>query len=1153
MIVDEKQRAQAIDISQSYIVQAPAGSGKTEILTQRFLKLLSVVDTPEQIIALTFTRKAANEMRERIVRALQRAARHEPPQSDHQQRTQEYANAALTRDRVMDWQLLKQPARLRIMTIDSLCQLLATAIPLQNNHVHYAQISEHPKALYLDAARACLQCATDDAAYHGALKTLFYHLDNRQDHVLSLLCDLLARRDQWLHLLYQARTQDKAVFESAIAWIEQHELSRFCQVLPLELAHNLMALVRKLVSIRDPSRFLNTDSLQNWTSLDQLDGQLATQLATILLTTQQTLRKGFDHHVGLKRGVCSDHDYDQLKKDSQCVLTQLAELPDFLNGLIRISQLPKPHYDSTQWRVLQALFSLLPLLVAHLQLLFSEQNTVDFTAIAHQALQALGDEQIPTDLALYFDNQIQHLLIDEFQDTSIQQFQLISQLVQAWEPQDGRTLFIVGDPMQSIYRFRSAEVGLFLRTQQQGIGPVSLISLELSCNFRSTATIVNWVNHQFKTIFPNHNDIESGAVSFHTSTYIKPADSTSDVKAFEFAHKGDEAVALVEHINKQLVSYPHDQIAILVRSRNQLPAIIGLLRERNIPFQGVDIDLLANLPHLRDVWSITQALLMPANRLAWLALLRSPWCGLTLIDLHCIAHVSNGQSIYHTLSKPEHIAQLSPDGRARASFIYSIFNQAFMTRHQQSLVDWIRATLQELHLDHILSAAQQEDLEQYWLLLEQFEQDGQLADLQSFQREFNALYSKKVIPARLQIMTIHKSKGLEFDCVILPGLGSKPTHRDTPLFRWLTLPTQQNNIRLLSPIKAAHEETCLLYDYLGRLDDEKNAYELQRLLYVAVTRAKKRLYLFDHHLTTRQGSFRYLLKQQSFTPPNQAILNASDEKARGSIDKSPATFSGVEIEMNDPQTLTYPKLYRLPSQFYAIGNQNPETRHRKLRSVDNSFSMQSPPTPRSLSAESMDPADKPRGVDIEVHCQQLLSSSANNQQLSSSIPKLIGIVAHRLLQWICTHHPHTPQDIPWNLAKQQLIFMGFTGDEFDSAMIQLQQQLTNLFHDPIGQWIMRAHHEEQNEYELFIHYHNALTTRIIDRTFYDQGSRWIIDFKTGHHDYLTTQDHPRQINEYASLLISSSTCPIHCGLYYLATNHWIEWVYTEDVSSPCEG
>ena len=221
--------------------------------------------------------------------------------------------------------------------------------------------------------------------------------------------------------------------------------------------------------------------------------------------------------------------------------------------------------------------------------LFSEQNEVDFTAISQQALAALGDAENPTDLALYLDNAIHHLLVDEFQDTSITQFELLTKLVHGWQAGDGKTLFIVGDPMQSIYRFRQAEVGLFFRAKEQGIGPVQLNSLELSCNFRSTKTIVDWVNQQFSTIFPQQVDIESGAVSFHSSVNVIQDEEHSAIHAVQFKSREQEAKYLIQVIQYELQTHPEQSMAILVRSRIQLTEIIRLLRQHQIPYQGTDI------------------------------------------------------------------------------------------------------------------------------------------------------------------------------------------------------------------------------------------------------------------------------------------------------------------------------------------------------------------------------------------------------------------------------------------------------------------------------------------------------------------------------------------------------------------------------------
>src|SRR6202030_4287668 len=146
---------------------------------------------------------------------------------------------------------------------------------------------------------------------------------------------------------------------------------------------------------------------------------------------------------------------------------------------------------------------------AHLQAEFALVGRVDHTYVAGAARAALADAGLPTDLALRTGLSLRHILVDEFQDTSIAQFDLIESLTLGWEEGDGRTLFVVGDPMQSIYQFREAEVGLFLRARDAGIGGVRLEALQLSRNFRSVPELIEWTNESFTKLFPGSDDVRS--------------------------------------------------------------------------------------------------------------------------------------------------------------------------------------------------------------------------------------------------------------------------------------------------------------------------------------------------------------------------------------------------------------------------------------------------------------------------------------------------------------------------------------------------------------------------------------------------------------------------------------------------------------------
>ncbi len=150
---DSAARREALDPTRSFIVQAPAGSGKTELLIQRLLALLATVEEPEQVVAITFTRKAAAEMRARVRRALDKAAAGEAGATAHERTTLELARAVVARDVERGWELLAQPQRLRVDTLDAFNAWLAQQLPVLADGVAAARIVDDARDDYRLAAR----------------------------------------------------------------------------------------------------------------------------------------------------------------------------------------------------------------------------------------------------------------------------------------------------------------------------------------------------------------------------------------------------------------------------------------------------------------------------------------------------------------------------------------------------------------------------------------------------------------------------------------------------------------------------------------------------------------------------------------------------------------------------------------------------------------------------------------------------------------------------------------------------------------------------------------------------------------------------------------------------------------------------------------
>ena len=200
---DQAQRDGALDISRSFIVQAPAGSGKTELLSQRYLKLLASADEPEEVLAITFTKKAASEMRDRVLKAVRETSENTVPidgAKAHKKLTRQLARDVLTRSRERGWRLLEAPSRLRIQTIDSFCYSIVQQSPVQAKFGAAADIAEDGAdrgQIFLEAAYNTIKLLGSAQDADGAVRRILEHRDNNVGQVAGLMSAMLARRDQW--------------------------------------------------------------------------------------------------------------------------------------------------------------------------------------------------------------------------------------------------------------------------------------------------------------------------------------------------------------------------------------------------------------------------------------------------------------------------------------------------------------------------------------------------------------------------------------------------------------------------------------------------------------------------------------------------------------------------------------------------------------------------------------------------------------------------------------------------------------------------------------------------------------------------------------------------------------------------------------------
>ena len=218
---DQQERLRALDSGRSILVQAPAGSGKTDLLARRFLRLLAEVDEPGQVVAITFTNAAAAEMRNRILDELSKAAAN-PASYDDEFSMEALARRALEHSQVLDWKLIDQPAQLRILTIDSFCRELALQQPLLSGLGGGLNIGEQPEELYRRAAREALRKIDQtDSELGTAIEELLLWRDNGWQEMEDLLVEMLKGRDRWMHGFVLEREPDwEALREQLDEWRE---------------------------------------------------------------------------------------------------------------------------------------------------------------------------------------------------------------------------------------------------------------------------------------------------------------------------------------------------------------------------------------------------------------------------------------------------------------------------------------------------------------------------------------------------------------------------------------------------------------------------------------------------------------------------------------------------------------------------------------------------------------------------------------------------------------------------------------------------------------------------------------------------------------------------------------------------------------------
>lgn len=1107
-VLDLGQRELALDPTKSFIVQAPAGSGKTSLLVQRYLMLLAMVNAPEEIVAITFTRKAAHEMRDRIVRALIQAVNNCQTQDQYEATTQKLASAALKQNNVKAWNITQNPQRLRIQTIDAFCNHLVRRMPILAKFNIDPKIIQNQEAEihYREIARAVLESSAEPE-YAGYLQTLLLHLDNDWQRAEDLFITMLKSREQWLpHIVGLKNTKElRRNMESALKSIAQENIERCLALFPQDLRKELCELLEFSKNNHEkPPQFLQQITVEeDFYSLELHTWQSA---AGFLLTQEFTWRKKITKEHGFPpqsagRSKQEKELFKLMKERMESLLEKFSEHENFRMSLEDIRNSPPLSYSDQQWEMIEALLELLPLLAAQLKVTFNERGVTDYAEVSMAALRAMGENDLPSELALNLDYRLQHLLVDEFQDTSVAQYRLIEKLTASWQQDDGRTLFLVGDPMQSIYRFREAEVGLFLRAQNKNIGILQLQPLTLTTNFRSTQNIIDWTNSNFSEIFPVIADIGFGAVPFRPSTAVKQ-EQNSKVKV-ELLANVDAAIEAKHVVNVVQELKQQDSgasIAILARARSHLQEIIANLRAANLNYQAHELDSLEESTVVRDLFALTRALFHPVDRIAWLAILRAPWCGLSLKDLHTIANGS-AELIWDNVCNYYDL-NLSTDGK---ELIHKLKLALEPILAKRSRILWSELVEEAwLNLGGPATVTDEAELEYAKIYLKLLETNS--LDIEVLQKKLSELYAPTIQVVKdaemtkeekIQVMTIHKAKGLEFDHVIIPRIDRTTRGDEHKLMLWFERPNiHGGSSLLLAPIEASGSETDPVYKYLQLVEQKKNFYEIGRLLYVALTRAKKTVHLI--------GCIKYskdkpnIIETQKDSLLRQLMPCFNESWVVDGFEKSNVNISDNQIK--------------------PLGN---------LQRLSKDWT-----TPIAVEASK---------ATINPDWQVIDNQAA-----------ILGTSIHYCLRQISESNLETwtdeyieAQKLYWHKLLQHLGYI-----DFDNGIELISKAIKLTLADNRGRWILGKHENAESELAVTTKVNDILENFIIDRTFIDKdGIRWIVDYKTSISDKKNIEEflsqeqmkYTKQLSHYAQIMHKfDPTKSIKLGLYFPLFSGWVE-------------
>lgn len=810
ILSNEARKAQqtASDPSLSAWVSASAGSGKTKVLIDRILRLLLSKEVPETILCLTYTKAAAAEMENRLTQKLRKwvVVSDEALQQELKELT---GNDDVSEDlpfaRTLFARILEVKGGFKMMTIHSFCESLLKRFPLEANISPSFEIIDETQSQVM-LQNAMMQ-TFEKQEYAESLTLLSEYVGEKK--LLSLLKDILER--------HRAKVEQLLSFMS------------------------IESVQDKVYSILHVSPDMSEDEL--------------------------------------KKSICLDGDFDELKSH---YLTQKNEIlssikkeggekyafaEKILSVIDKINALNTAKATCALLRVIMDVF-------ARYDSFKQNKGVLDYADLIEKTSNLLTNNETTAWVLYKLDGGINHILLDEAQDTSPEQWNIIRAITEEFfsglngKEDKLRTLFVVGDKKQSIYRFQGADAKEFEKMRGYFAKRITdsqndFRDVRLNISFRSAQPVLDVVNMLLenpcarKGVANQNENVKhlayrsgfAGVVEIWPLETSPKKEKKEEINLWDFAEQTNEetpsvrrvAVKIAKRIKKMLddkeilpsVNRPvrASDIMILVRSRNRqgvVEQMLKALKEEKIPVSGIDRLILNKHIAIEDLMSLGSFLLLPDDDLALAEVLKSPMFDLSEKDLFDLSARRKDKSLWANVAlKNEKIYNVMKDLLSKTDVLLPFELYTYILDVLGYRKNFIAR----------LGPETNEMIDEFLNLSLKFERDN-VPSLESFLQflkkddiEIKRDLDNTQIDA-VRIMTVHGSKGLQSKIVFLPDAYSKQVV--SPDFVW------KDGVPIWIPDQSKKANICkdVIDDIRSEETDEYN-----RLLYVALTRAEDRLYI----------------------------------------------------------------------------------------------------------------------------------------------------------------------------------------------------------------------------------------------------------------------------------------------------------------------